>query len=207
MIKSEILNITTPVCLFQFAWLVEPDTKFDASGIWQVECLIHPDNSQETEEQLAGLLDRWKSQLKAANPNKKYKLAPLQWEFTEVDAKPFFKIKSKLKAAVTYSDGTVRKNRPPALFKGDGVPMSEEEKQAVNKCGPGTTGQVRLRCKGWENPSFGVGITIQPEAAIIHKHVIYTKTAQAYGFETEEAIQEEKPKAPAGFETVGADEF
>ena len=55
MIKSEILNITTPVCLFQFAWLVEPDTKFDASGIWQVECLIEPEKSQDIEEQLNGL--------------------------------------------------------------------------------------------------------------------------------------------------------
>ena len=208
MIKSEPMNITTPVCQFQFAWLVEPDTKFDPAGIWQVECLIDPEKSQEIEEQLTAYLERWKAQLKSANPQKKYKLAPMQWEYTEVDGKPFFKIKSKLKATVTYSDGTVRKNRPPALFKADGVPMSEDEKQAVNKCGPGTTGQVNLRCKGWKNPSFGVGVTIQPEAAIIHNHVEYTKTAQAYGFETEEAtIEEEKPKAKAGFETVGADEF
>ena len=52
MIKSEIINITTPVCLFQFAWLVEPDTKFDASGIWQVECLIDPEKSQDISDQL-----------------------------------------------------------------------------------------------------------------------------------------------------------
>ena len=68
--KPEVLNITTPVCLFQFTWLVEPDTKFDASGIWQVECLIHPDDATEVEEQLSGLLERWKAQLKSANPNK-----------------------------------------------------------------------------------------------------------------------------------------
>ena len=32
------------------------DTKFDASGIWQVECLINPDDATEVEEQLSGCL-------------------------------------------------------------------------------------------------------------------------------------------------------
>ena len=207
MIKSEILNITTPVCLFQFAWLVEPDTKFDASGIWQVECLIDPEKAQETEEQLSGLLERWKGQLKMANPSKKFKLAPLPWEFTEVDGQPYFKVKTKMKGGGVRADGSQWKQRPPVLFNADGSPMSEDQKERVNKCGPGTTGQVNMRCSGWETAAFGVGIKIQPEAVIIHNHVEYNKTAQGYGFETEEAVQKEKPKAPAGFETVGADEF
>ena len=190
MIKSEILNITTPVCLFQFAWLVEPDTKFDASGIWQVECLIDPEKAQETEEQLSGLLERWKGQLKMANPNKKFKLAPLPWEFTEVDGQPYFIIKSKMIGGGVRADGTQWKQRPPVLFNPDGSPMSEDQKGRVNKCGPGTTGQVNMRCSGWETAAFGVGIKIQPEAVIIHNHVEYNKTAQGYGFETEEAVVE-----------------
>ena len=196
------------MCLFQFAWLVEPDTKFDASGIWQVECLIHPDNATEVEEQLSGLLERWKAQLKTANPNKKFKLASLPWEFTEVDGKPYFKVKTKMKGGGVRADGSQWKQRPPVLFNADGSPMSEEQKEKVNKCGPGTTGQVNMRCSGWETAAFGVGIKIQPEAVIIHNHVEYIKTAEGYGFETEEAtIEEEKPKAIAGFETVGAAEF
>ena len=207
MIKSEILNITTPVCLFQFAWLVEPDTKYDKSGIWQVECLIDPEKSQDIEEQLNGLLDRWKSQLKNVNPNKKYKLAPLPFGFEEIDGKPYFRVKTKMKGGGVRADGTQWKQRPPVLFNADGSPMSEDQKEKVNKCGPGTTGQVNMRCSGWENPSFGVGIKIQPEAVIIHNHVEYNKTAQGYGFETEEATQEETPKVQ-GFETVAAgDEF
>ena len=203
MIKSEILNITTPVCLFQFAWLVEPDTKFDASGIWQVECLIDPEKAQETEEQLSGLLERWKGQLKMANPNKKFTLAPLPWEFTEVDGQPYFKVKTKMKGGGVRADGSQWKQRPPILFNADGSPMSEDQKERVNKCGPGTTGQVNMRCSGWETAAFGVGIKIQPEAVIIHNHVEYNKTAQGYGFETEEAVVEEKPKVQ-GFETVPA---
>ena len=95
MEKSKPENITTPVCLFQFAWLVEPDTKWDKAGIWQVECLIEPELATETEEALSDLLERWKSDLKNESPDKKFKLAPLPWEFTEVDGKPYFKIKTK----------------------------------------------------------------------------------------------------------------
>ena len=83
-LKSEILNVTTPLCKFQFAWLVEPDTKFDPMGEWRITCLIDPEESQELEEQLTGLLDRWKAQLKTANPSKKFKLAALPWGFEEV---------------------------------------------------------------------------------------------------------------------------
>ena len=36
------------------------------------------------------------------------------------------------------------------LFNADGSPMTEEQKEKVNKCGPGTTGQVNMRCSGWE---------------------------------------------------------
>ena len=50
-LKSEILNCTTPICKFQFAWLVEPDTKFDPMGEWRITCLIDPEESQELEEQ------------------------------------------------------------------------------------------------------------------------------------------------------------
>ena len=200
-------NYTTPVCLLQYAWLVEPDTKFDQSGLWQVECLIEPEKAQKLEEQLNGLLERWKAQLKAANPNKTYKLAPARFGYEEVDGTPYFRVKTKMKGGGVRADGTQWKQRPPVLYNAQGQPMSETEREKVNKCGPGTTGQVNMRCSGWENPSFGVGIKIQPEAVIIHKHIEYTKTAQGYGFEIEEATPEEKPKVK-GFETVGAgDEF
>tara|TARA_R100000231_G_C5277360_1_gene150550 strand:+ start:70 stop:762 length:693 start_codon:yes stop_codon:yes gene_type:complete len=207
MIKPEICNFTTPCCILQYAWLVEPDTKYDQSGLWQVECLIEPEKALELEEQLNGLLERWKAQLKAANPNKTYKLAPARFGYEEVDGTPYFRVKTKMKGGGVRADGTQWKKRPPVLYNSDGTPMSEEQRQAVNKLGPGTTGQVNIRCSGWETPAFGVGIKIEPEAVIIHNFVEYVKDAKGYGFETKEAIQEEKPKAAAGFETVGADEF
>ena len=205
MIKSEILNLTTPRCGFQFAWLVEADTKFETPGVWKVTCLIEPDKAAQIEEQLTGLLDRWKAQLKAAEPDKKFKLAALPWGYEEVDGKPYFLVKTKMKVGGINQQGKQWTNRPPVLQNAQGQPMTEEEKQAVNKMGPGTEGQVFLRCSGYSG-NFGVGIKIQPEAAIIHKHVEYSKSATSYGFET----QAEEPvacAAPTAQAVSSGDEF
>ena len=209
-LKSEILNCTTPICKFQFAWLVEPDTKFDPMGEWRITCLIDPEESQELEEQLTGLLDRWKAQLKTANPSKKFKLAALPWGFEEVtdggETKGYFKVRAKMKVGGNRPDGTQWKNRPPTLFNADGSVMSDSQKVVVNKCGPGTTGQVNLRCSGWETPAFGVGIKIQPEAVMIKNHVEYSRSATGYGFQTEEP-QEQSQECPMPASTVAANEF
>ena len=206
MIKSEILNVTTPRCEFEFAWLVEADTKFETPGVWKVTCLIPADKATQIEEQLTGLLDRWKAQLKAAEPDKKFKLAALPWAFEERDGKPVFAVKTKMKVGGINQQGKQWTNRPPVLQNAQGQPMTEEEKQAVNKMGPGTEGQVFLRCSGYAG-NFGVGIKIQPEAAIIHKHVEYSKSATSYGFQTEEAAEPVACAAPTAPAVSSGDEF
>ena len=184
-IKSEILNLTTPRCQFQYAWLVEPDTKFEQPGVWKVTCLIEPEQAAKIEEDLTGLLDRWKVQLKAAEP--------------------YFVIRTKMRVGGINQQGKQWNNRPPVLQNAQGQPMTEEEKQSVNKMGPGTEGQVFLRCSGYSG-NFGVGIKIQPEAAIIHKHVEYSKSATTYGFETQ--AEEETVACATPTPTVSSgDEF
>ena len=71
--KSETLITKTPVCRFQYTWLVEPDTKYDP--LWKVTCLIDPNDALELEKELDGYLENWKKQLKTAFPDKKFKLA------------------------------------------------------------------------------------------------------------------------------------
>ena len=48
--KSETLITKTPVCRFQYTWLVEPDTKYDP--LWKVTCLIDPNDALELEKEL-----------------------------------------------------------------------------------------------------------------------------------------------------------
>ncbi len=207
-LKSEVLNVTTPVCKFQYAWLVEPDTKFEQPGVWKVTCLIDPKDATELEEQLSGLLDRWKAQLKAAEPDKKFKLAALPWSFEDIEdggeTKPYFVVKTKMRVGGINQQGKQWNNRPPALFNTNGQPMTVEERQAVNKMGPGTRGQVNLRCSGYSG-NFGVGIKIQPEAAIIKTHVEYSKDATSYGFETTQ--QEAEPASCTPTSVSQGDEF
>ena len=205
-IKSEVLNLTTPRCQFQFAWLVEPDTKFEQPGVWKVTCLIPTEQAAPIEEQLTGLLDRWKVQLKAAEPDKKFKLAALPWGYEEVEGQPYFVVKTKMRVGGINQQGKQWNNRPPVLQNAQGQPMTEEEKQPVNKMGPGTEGQVFLRCSGYSG-NFGVGIKIQPEAAIIHKHVEYSKSATSYGFQTEAQEEPVACAAPTAAPISSGDEF
>ena len=205
MIKSEVLNLTTPKCKFQFAWLVEPDTKFEQPGVWKVTCLINPTEAEDLINQLDGLLERWKTQLKAAEPDKKFKLAALPWGTEEVDGEPYFVIKTKMKVGGINQACKQWSNRPPSLFNSNGTPMTPEERNAVNKMGPGTEGQVSIRCSGYSG-NFGVGIKIQPEAVMIKNHVEYSRSATGYGFQTEEP-KEPSQECPMPASTVAADEF
>ena len=183
--KSETLITKTPVCRFQYTWLVEPDTKYDP--LWKVTCLIDPNDALELEKELDGYLENWKKQLKAANPDKKYKLANKPWSYDTVDdgdgSKNYFVVKTKMPTGgINRTTGEQWHMTPPVLFNSEIKIMTEEEKQKVNKCGIGTLGQVNLRVMGYDG-YFVVGVKIQPQAVKIHKHVEYVKSAQDYGFD------------------------
>ena len=183
--KSETLITKTPVCRFQYTWLVEPDTKYDP--LWKVTCLIDPNDALELEKELDGYLENWKKQLKAANPDKKYKLANKPWSYDTVDdgdgSKNYFVVKTKMPTGgINRTTGEQWHMTPPVLFNSENKIMTEEEKQKVNKCGIGTLGQVNLRVMGYDG-NFGVGVKIQPQAVKIHKHVEYVKSAKDYGFD------------------------
>ena len=193
--KSETLITKTPVCRFQYTWLVEPDTKYDP--LWKVTCLIDPNDALELEKELDGYLENWKKQLKAANPDKKYKLANKPWSYDTVDdgdgSKNYFVVKTKMPTGgINRTTGEQWHMTPPVFFNSDNKIMTEEEKQKVNKCGIGTLGQVNLRVMGYDG-NFGVGVKIQPQAVKIHKHVEYVKSAQDYGFD--DTAQETKVNA------------
>ena len=183
--KSETLITKTPVCRFQYTWLVEPDTKYDP--LWKVTCLIDPNDALELEKELDGYLENWKKQLKTAFPDKKFKLANKPWFYDTVDdgdgSKNYFVVKTKMPTGgINRNTGEQWHMTPPVLFNSENKIMTEEEKQKVNKCGIGTLGQVNLRIMGYDG-NFGVGVKIQPQAAKIHKHVEYVKSAKDYGFD------------------------
>ena len=164
--KSETLITKTPVCRFQYTWLVEPDTKYDP--LWKVTCLIDPNDALELEKELDGYLENWKKQLKTANPDKKYKLANKPWSYDTVDdgdgSKNYFVVKTKMPTGgINRTTGEQWHMTPPVLFNSDNKILTEEEKQKVNKCGIGTLGQVNLRVMGYDG-NFWVGVKIQPQA-------------------------------------------
>ncbi len=185
-IQFERLKLTTPLCKFQYAWLVTPDTKYE-QAVWKVIGLIPAEQAGETEEQLSALLDRFKKQCKEAEPNKKnWKLAPTSFGYDEIEGEAVFYIKMKRKVNGVRKDGTTWTNSPPALFDSQGKPLSEEMRQRVDKIGPGSTGRISFEAVPYNHPSTGVGIKVQPLAAQIIDLKEYSKTATSYGFEAAE---------------------
>ena len=52
--KRKTLITKTPVCRFQYTWVVEPDTKYEA--MWKVTCLIPMNDGLELEQKLEAFL-------------------------------------------------------------------------------------------------------------------------------------------------------
>tara|TARA_Y100000593_G_scaffold71769_1_gene131811 strand:+ start:8071 stop:8703 length:633 start_codon:yes stop_codon:yes gene_type:complete len=188
--KSEVLTLKTPTARLLYAWLVEPDTKYEP--MWKVTFAIDADKAADTEQQLDEFLKRWKQQLKLAEPNKQWKMnekGGTPWGYEEIedgDEKiSAFVIKAKMKVGGINEKGEAWKSNPPALYDSNARPFKEADRMTVNKCGPGTLGVGSLRVSGYEG-GFGVGVKVQPEAVQIIKHVPYTRAATGYGFEAQE---------------------
>ena len=183
--KRKTLITKTPLCRFQYTWVVEADTKYEP--MWKVTCLIPMDKALDLEKELEGFLEEHKQEVKAADPDKKFKLANKPWSYEKLadgeGEQDYFVVKTKMPTGgINRTTGEQWHMTPPVLFNADNQLMTEDEKQKVNKCGQGTLGQVNLRCQGYSG-NFGVGVKIQPQAVKIHKHVEYVKSAQDFGFD------------------------
>ena len=127
-------------------------------------------------------LEAWKGQLKAAFPKTTFKMGEhSRYGFTEFEGKKVMEIKTK--KPVEAGQGANRfKNTPPILLDKYGTPIPPEEKEKYIGLGRGTTVQAKLRVQGYNHPTYGVGLTVQPEAIVIMKFVPYEKTTDLSGF-------------------------
>jgi hypothetical protein len=175
--QTESLKVTTPICKFKYAWLVEPDTKFD-EPVYKVIALVPAADASEIEEQLTSLMERFKQQLKAAEPNKKFKLAPPSFEYTEEDGEPVLAIKMKRRAAGISKSGQPY-TQSVALFDSQGKPITNPA--PLSKMGAGTTGRLTFIAKPYST-AFGVGLSLKVLAAQVINFVPYGGGSDGYGF-------------------------
>ncbi|MFZ9655741.1 MAG: hypothetical protein ACO29V_08850 [Limnohabitans sp.] len=176
--QTEKLKLTTPICKFKYSWLVEPDTKFDPPS-YKVQALIPAAEGQALAEQLDEFFEQYKKQLKAADPNKKYKLSGPSYEFTDVDGEAVLQLRLKRKASGIGKDGRPYTSSVP-LFDSQGKLIAHRE--PLSKMGAGTTGRVSFLASPYNNPSVGVGMSLKILSAQIIEFVPYGGGAESHGF-------------------------
>ena len=183
-IKATPFYIFTPECDVAWSHLVKPDDAFNKAPEWSVTLLLDTDNKDTASvfQQFEDGLDIWKGQLKAAFPQTTFKMGEhSRYEFTEFEGKKVLSIKCK--KPVEAGQGANRfKNTPPILLDKYGTPIPPEEKDRYIGLGRGTRVQAKLRVQGYNHQTYGVGLTVQPEAIVIMKFVPYEKTTDLSGF-------------------------
>mgnify|MGYP006275272947 CR=1 FL=1 len=177
------VRITTPICSFKFPKLVEPETKFEVAGQYKVMGVMDPQPAETITAQLDTLLNEHKASLKQQAPTQSFKLADLPFGFEEVDGKPCFVVKAKMKASGMERDGRVW-SAAPALFDAKGQPIRNRE--SLKSMWSGTTGRISFDACPFYNAAIGAGITLRLRAVQIIGLVESGGTAESFGFDEEE---------------------
>ncbi len=187
-------KFTTPVGTFMYPKLLEPDTKFHASGMYEV--IIAMDASDPEVQQLSEFLDKYmeqhKASLKAQAPNQKFKLVDAPWKFEDANGLPCFVLKAKSKASGLDKEGRPW-SRKPAMFDAQGKAVPHGQIQAMWS---GTEGKVAFKAAPFWTAALGAGVTLRLEATQILKLVESGTSASTHGFGSEEGWTQGPAVAP-----------
>jgi len=205
-LKSETIKIVTPVgTRFRYSYLVTPDEYLGVEK-WKTEALIPVGSQIKNEEgkfveatvfivdKLEALLESWKTQLKAAFPNKSFTLTKssktgqpsFPWSFEEDNL--VIRLKKNYK-------GQKGINTPVTFYRhdsqsGQNVLMNEDERKTMDKISPETTGQIAFLASGYDAGGNGVGIRCLP-LSICFRDIVPWQGGGASDFETTEPLKEE----------------
>lgn len=177
IIKGE--KFTTPAGRFQYPKLIEPDYKFHNEGEYRINAIFDAADVQQLADGLDNLLARHKESLKLQAPTQKFKLVDLPWGFEEIDGKPSFTIRTKMKASGIDRDGKSW-SRKPALFDAKGKAVTDRD--ALSGMWSGTIGRVSFLASPFYTAALGAGITLRLQAAQIITLVQGGGDASSHGF-------------------------
>jgi hypothetical protein len=177
------LKLTTPVCKFQYPKLIEPETKFNPEGVYKVTAVLDAADATDIADQLDQLLNRHKESLKVQAPSQKFKLADLPYGFEDIDGKPCFLIKTKMKAKGIDRDGRAWSSAP-ALFDAKGRAVKDRE--SLKGMWSGTVGKISFDACPFHQAAIGAGITLRLKAVQIISLIEGGGSAEGYGFGEEE---------------------
>tara|TARA_X000001382_G_C3110755_1_gene159811 strand:+ start:123 stop:770 length:648 start_codon:yes stop_codon:yes gene_type:complete len=129
MPKNNYERVVSPVGIAQYAWLSQPDTRFDAVGHFKTNLIVNAEEAQGLVQAIDKAIEQSVTLAKENTKGKKIKQAPLPY-IEEIDDEGnvtdnlIFKFKTK--AEITTKDGTVVKNKVP-LFDTQGTPILDTD--------------------------------------------------------------------------------
>ena len=175
-------NITTPKgVLGKFAYLTEPDTKFNADGEYKASLVVGlADGAQALIEKLeAAYEEAYKAEC-ASKGKKSLKRADMPWEVDEEEGVVTFKFKLKAKIESKRKGKTIVRRVKIFDAKGKLIPNVKNL-----RIGGGSVAKVAFQPYFWFSPSVGFGLQLQLEAVQIITLVEFGGDRD-YGFAEEE---------------------
>lgn len=178
------IKLTTPACKLLYPKLIEPETKFNPEGAYKLTAVVDAAEATALADALDDLLSKHKASLKAQDPGKKdWKLADLPYGFEEIDGKPSFVVKPKMKAKGIDRDGRAWTSAP-VLFDAKG--RAVRDRNALKGMWSGTIAKVNFEACPFYQPAIGAGITLRLKAVQIIDLVEGGGSAESFGFAEEQ---------------------
>ena len=127
MAQQQNEKVVTPIGVSQYAWLTQPDTRFDENGHYKTNLILKTEDAGELMQRIDRALETSRELAQEKAKGKKIKQADAPY-FEEVDdagnstGNTIFKFKCK--AQIVSKDGTIIPNKV-ALFDAKGTPMKD----------------------------------------------------------------------------------
>ena len=202
--KNNYTKVVTGVGVSQYAWLTQPDTRFDEIGHYKTNLIL---SGQDADTLKAAINEELTKSValakeKAKGKNIKTAPAPFEDEFDD-DGQPtgstVFKFKTK--AQITTKDGKIIPNRV-AIFDSKGTPMTDCNVWS------GSEMKVSAELVPYYTAMVGAGVSMRLRAVQITKLVEGGNgNAKGYGFGEEEGYEQSLSETPAEEESQQAFDF
>ena len=179
MAKNNYVKIVSPEGISKYAWLTQPDTKFDKDGHYKVNLVVSAEEAQPLIKQIDDEMKKSLELAKEKNKGKAIKQANSPYENEVVEGKETGNIefKFKRKAQIIASDGKVIPFKV-AIFDSSGKPMIDTNVWSGSKM------KVSAELMPWYTAMAGAGVSLRLRAVQITELVEGgAGSAECYGFD------------------------
>ena len=202
--KNNYTRVVSGVGVSQYAWLTQPDTRFDEIGHYKTNLILSGEDAEKLKAAIETEMKKSVALAKEKAKGKSIKTAPAPYEDdTDDNGEPtgstVFKFKTK--AQITTKDGKIIPNRV-AIFDSKGTPMTDCNVWS------GSEMKVSAELVPYYTAMVGAGVSMRLRAVQITKLVEGGNgNAKGYGFDEEEGYEQSLSEAPTEEESQQAFDF